>query len=104
MQWAFDSISWSWTVEPDPNYRAPVPSKLGDRENRYSGFCYCCGIGVEANAGFIFQPTTFNSQAKHKWEIACSSCNTSVKTILSTRARRKFADYQSNSHVDLGQL
>jgi len=64
------------TPPPPPQPAKPRAPKINStKENIFPGPCYCCGAQVPAKAGYIFDPSKFNSRAKQKWQIACSSCN-----------------------------
>lgn len=69
------------TPPPPPPPPPPQPAvkktswPLGIQPNRFSGWCWCCGIEVLANAGLIFKPYEYNSQAPDDWKVACVNCN-----------------------------
>src|SRR5882672_5939435 len=51
---------------PQPPPFRPTPRQtwpLGIQPNRFAGFCYCCGNECVTNAGLIFKPSQYNSQA-----------------------------------------
>src|SRR5882672_7473149 len=62
---------------------------LGTPPNRFAGFCYCCGDECVANAGLIFKPSQYNSQASNDWKIACTSCNVSAHVASFAAARKR---------------
>lgn len=63
---------------PPPPQRPRAPSHLSTKTNLYPGYCYCCGDHVDAAAGMVFNPSTYNSRAKDRWNIVCLPCNSSV--------------------------
>jgi hypothetical protein len=79
------------TPRSPPPVQPPKPQTwpLGIQPNRFSGFCYCCGNGVAANAGVIFKPITHNANAPDDCKCACLSCNGSahVGTCAAKRQR-----------------
>ena len=61
---------------PRPQPQAPRKPKINSsRTNQFPGACYCCGIHVASQAGFIFDPHNHNPRAKTKWQVVCTSCN-----------------------------
>ena len=67
---------------------------LGTMNNRFPGFCYCCGIEVPANQGALFNPTDHNTFAlTNKLVVACGPCNVSatVSTYSASPVRKKRA-------------
>jgi hypothetical protein len=85
-------------TQPRPQYNPPPPpppptSKttwpLGIQPNKFSGWCYCCGYEVLANAGVIFRPNQFHSSAPADWKVACTACNTSATVSQYSANRRR---------------
>jgi hypothetical protein len=82
---------------PPPPQPPPVVKRaawpLGINPNKFSGWCYCCGLEVLANAGVIFKPFQYNSAAPDDWKVACFDCNgTSTRpgaTVTSYAANRR---------------
>jgi len=77
---------------PQPPPFRPTPRQtwpLGIQPNRFAGFCYCCGDECVANAGLIFKPSQYNSQASNDWKIACTSCNVSAHVASFAAARKR---------------
>ena len=59
--------------QPQPQPRKP---KIGsNKANVFPSPCYCCGIHVPSQAGFLFDPHVHNPRATTKWRVACTSCN-----------------------------
>lgn len=80
-----------WNPAPPPPPPPPPPPRrpisLSTKKNLYRNSCYCCGIMVEADQGFIIQPSQHNPRAPSKWEVVCSTCNTG-SFVGPTKAKR----------------
>ena len=74
---------------PPPRPRVPLINSTAP--NKYKGWCYCCGVAVLEQQGFIFDPYKHNSSANSKWQIACKGCNShphpSIGRTAATRQR-----------------
>jgi hypothetical protein len=72
---------------PPPKPRQPISAK----DNMYAGWCFCCGDPVAVKAGFIFDPSKHNHNARSKWQIICHHCNSasypSIGAVAATRRR-----------------
>ena len=54
----------------------PRKPKIGsNKANVFPEPCYCCGLAVASQAGFIFDPANYNVRAKTKWRVICPNCN-----------------------------
>jgi hypothetical protein len=71
---------------PRPPRPPHQPTINSNRSNLYAGWCYCCGDAVLAKDGFIFDPSSHNTRAKSKWQIACKSCNSNTYLMVPTTA------------------
>lgn len=68
---------------PPQNPAAPPGVINSSRKNQYGNDCYCCGIYVDANQGWIFKPKDFNANyRKDGWKVVCTSCNNDPMQIV----------------------
>jgi len=76
---------------PMTSHTATRTSPLGAQKNKYSGWCWCCGVEVIALAGYIFKPGLFVTNASTKWELTCTSCNVTgtVHSWASAKQRKR---------------
>lgn len=70
--------------QPQPQPAAAKrPATIGStKQNIYAGYCYCCGLPVNQQAGYIFDPAAHNPRARSKWQIICDPCNKSSYTTI----------------------
>lgn len=72
--------------------------------NKFSGYCYCCGLFQGANKGWIFEPQKFNAfasvhntgQSNKKWAVVCTSCNRDPKVRVANKKAREIMPTTSN--------
>jgi hypothetical protein len=64
--------------QPRPQAQPRKPKIFSTKANIFPEPCYCCGIPVPAQQGFIFDPATFNTRAKTKWRVVCTTCNSAI--------------------------
>ncbi len=94
------ATAYGYKPPPPPPPRAAPPmtshtatrtSPLGAQKNKYSGWCWCCGVEVIALAGYIFKPGLFVTNASTKWELTCTSCNVTgtVHSWASAKQRKR---------------
>lgn len=82
MMWEYNAISDSWDRVRDP-WHTPSPQRRGHgltRGNNYANHCYCCGLYVGVQNGFIFKPLDLKPSVGHsnvtaKWQTMCDDCN-----------------------------
>jgi hypothetical protein len=100
------------TQAPRPAAAAPQPAQpttkkawpLGIQPNRFSGWCYCCGLEVLANAGVIFRPNQFHSLAPADWRVACTLCNTTAIVTAYAANRRRTSSKRGGSKPFVSDL
>lgn len=104
MMWVWNDGFDRWEVVSDPSTASRLP--LSTKDNRYANHCYCCGIHVANNAGFIFNPSLHNPKASNGWQVICKDCNKNIPSsaVQASRAKKRFAAHQASSHVDLSDL
>lgn len=61
---------------------------ISNMNNKYVGFCYCCGVEVPAGAGFFFTPSYLNPAAPSKFHVVCVICNTSGTVYANPTGQR----------------
>lgn len=83
-RWDYDAGANTWMNVPLPATPSPPPPPRPtglrlSRKNLYATDprkgCYCCGVYVANEAGFIMKPSDFNAHYSNKWEIVCAPCN-----------------------------
>lgn len=102
MKWEWSPRGAIWESVKDYSYPPPNPLAVLDKEissrtNNYANHCYCCGTDVPHRDGFIFQGADFGLPSK--WNTVCKSCNTTVKTIPRTPAKRKITNSTFQARV-----
>lgn len=85
---------------PPPRPRQPYSSK----PNIYPGGCYCCGITVDVDAGFVFEPHKINSRAMNLWAPICTDCNKTRAFVPNTKTKRHFPSQHPSVAPDLNSL
>jgi len=69
--------------KPPPPRPAPPPPPqtkrttwpLGTLKNKFVQNCYCCGVEVLTDKGFIFKASDYSNNTSTKWSVACTPCN-----------------------------
>lgn len=93
-------------AKPQPQRQPPPPPQpLSTKPNIFPQHCYCCGIAVPAQAGWIFDPSKHNSRAKSKWQVLCTGCvKTDPNSIYPNPHPRQQAKPQPQATPNLNDL
>lgn len=82
------SSTWQQSPPPPPPPN-PSSSVKSTRPNQYAGSCYCCGVYIMPNAGFIIKPQHYTAGAMHKFVPVCDDCNDLRVPVPARAAKRR---------------
>lgn len=95
--WDYNQLNDTWDSVPDPWYSPARAGARGHgltRGNNYANHCYCCGLYVGVQNGFIFKPYDLrpsigNTVVTTKWQTMCDDCNKTGNFIGSKPAMKQ---------------
>lgn len=71
--------------QPQAYTWTPAQTPVNSRTlNSQPGYCFCCGLSVQAQAGWMFRPAHFNQRASQVEHLICDICNSTTNLYVSS--------------------